>query len=237
MKIKLFGFALATTLLVTTSAALAADMPGPPAVDDLRQTYDWTGAYVGVFGAATAIDGHYTVQSGCGCGGGGDPEMSGIGYQGGVLAGINYQVNSFVFGVEGDWGFGGKVATNDDPGEATWLKFNDIATLRARAGLADGNTLFYITGGAAAVNSEFGGLVGPASVSDSQKKWLYGWTAGAGIEHAFTPALHARLEYLYLGLPSQKFTLSDGAGSGGTVNMKFKNTQMVRAALTYNFSW
>lgn len=238
MKIKLFGFALATTILISTSAALAADMPGPPPVEDLRQTYDWTGAYIGVFAAGTAIDGHYFDR--CACGTTSDPEMSGIGYSGGALAGVNYQMDNFVFGFEGDWAFGGKQANNDDPAQGTAIRFNDIATLRARAGLADGNTLFYVTGGAAAVNTDFRAIIGDGTgglVGVNDKKWLWGWAAGAGIEHAFTPALHARLEYLYLGLPSHKYNLNAGPGTGGVVDMRYHDTQMVRAAITYNFSW
>ncbi len=236
MKKLLLGLAFATTLAVPVS--LAADLEPPPPVDDMRPaTYDWSGAYFGVFGMAIAEDGHYDATSFCGCVS--DPEMDGIGYGGGVLAGINYQVDSFVLGIEGDWAFAGKVGENNDPAELTYLKFNNIATLRARAGFAQDYTLLYVTGGAAAVDTEFGGLVGPVAtaVDVSDSAWLWGWTAGAGIEHAFTDNFHVRLEYLYIGLPDETYTLSPAVGVGGTVDQQYDDIHMVRAGLTYNFSW
>ena len=131
--------------------------------------------------------------------------MSGIGWGGGVMAGIDYQMDSFVIGVVGDWAWDGEVATNDDPSEATFMKYNDIATIRGRAGFVQDNTMFYVTGGAAAVDTEFGGKVGPASENISDEKWVWGWTAGIGVEHAFTANFHGRLEWLYVGLPDQDY--------------------------------
>ena len=58
------------------------------------------------------------------------------------------------------------------------MKYNDIATIRGRAGFVQDNTMFYVTGGAAAVDTEFGGKVGPASENISDEKWVWGWTAG-----------------------------------------------------------
>ena len=235
MKKRLLGFITAAAVLATATSALAADLPPPPPVDDLRPaTYDWTGPYAGAFAESIAIDGHYRASCGCGLT---DPEMSGIGYGGGFMAGVNYQMDNIVLGVEGDWAFAGKVATNDDPVEATYMKFNDIGTLRARAGWAQDNTLLYVTGGAAVVNAGFGGLVGSISENVSQNKWVYGWTAGGGIEHAFNDNLRGRIEYLYVGLPGQDYTLFNSIGEGGTAKMLYKNMHMVRAGLTYNFSW
>ena len=132
---------------------------------DLRPaSFDWSGPYIGVFGAAVAVDG--TFDGTCTTASAAlrhdiytDIEHSGIGYAGGILGGWNYQIDSFVFGIEGDWAFGGTVATNDEPGIDTDLSFNNIATLRARAGFALDNTLLYVTGGLAAVDMEFGAVI------------------------------------------------------------------------------
>jgi len=230
MKHLVIRLAFAFSALVPVSSALAADLDVPPPVDDLRPTL-WSGPYVGAFFGGASEEGVYT----CPCFV--DPEMSGQGYHAGFMAGWNYQIDDFVLGFEGDWAFGGQVADNDDPVEATYLNFNDIATLRARAGWADGNTLFYATGGLAAVNAEFGGLVGPLSEDISDSKWVYGWTVGGGIEHAFTDNVHARLEYLYVSLPDTDYTLIASDGSGGTLTQDFENIHMVRAGVTYNFVW
>ena len=112
----LLRLAFAVAVLLPMPSALAADLDVPP--PDLRPaSFDWSGPYVGVFGAAVAVDGTFdgvctgslrsTTYT--------DMEHSGIGYAGGILGGWNYQMDSFVLGVEGDWAFGGTVATNDEP--------------------------------------------------------------------------------------------------------------------------
>lgn len=233
MKNLLVPFLFAVTALVPVSSVLAAD-PEPPPIEDLRPGYDWTGPYVGGFLGIVSIDGNYDATSVCGCAFY-DREMSGSGYQAGVLLGWNYQFDSFVMGIEGDYAWGGEVADNDDPAEETDLQFNSIATLRARAGWANGNTLLYVTGGAAFVDTEFTGLIGTEDVSDDQ--WRTGWTVGGGIEHAFGGGLAGRLEYLYVDLPGTDYELIDSTGFGGDVEMSFEAIHMIRAALTYNFGW
>jgi len=223
--------AFAVAVLLPMPSALAADLDVPP--PELRSaSFDWSGPYVGVFGTAVAVDGEFDGV--CSCGGAyTDLEHSGIGYAGGILGGWNYQMDSFVMGIEGDWAFGGKVATNDDPLVLTDLSFNNIATLRARAGFAVDNTLLYVTGGLAAVDMEFGAVISD-HVSDS--KWSYGWTIGGGLEHAFTPNFSGRIEYLYVGLDDEDFNLVDAADTfDGT--QSFNDIHMVRAGLTYNFGW
>ena len=60
------------------------------------------GTYVGVFGAAIAVDGTYdgdcTAAVHLRCTTYTDIEHSGIGYAGGILGGWNYQMDSFVIG-------------------------------------------------------------------------------------------------------------------------------------------
>ena len=239
MKQFLLRLAVAASALVPASA-LAADIDVPPPVDDLRPAnYDWSGAYVGVYGAGIATDGFYNYT--CTPAGGGsctpvmhDPEHDGIGYGGGILAGYNYQMDSIVFGVEGDWGMAGTVARNVEPGIDTYLKFDQMASARARLGLADDRTLFYVTGGLFAADMKFGGMM---STPESDNKWAVGWTVGGGIEHAFTDNITARLEYLYLGLPDTDFTMVDGAGTTFRGTQTFSDAHMVRAALAYKFNW
>ncbi len=164
--------------------------------------------------------------------------MSGTGYMGGFIAGFNWQMDSFLLGIEGDYQFGGKVADNEEPAEMTDISFNGMATIRARAGWVMDSTLLYVTGGLAMVDTEFGGEVGPIgnTVYDSDQAWAYGWTIGGGLEHAFSDALHGRIEYLYTQLEDQQYRLEDPNGFGGDVDMHFNGIHSIRAALTYNFS-
>ncbi|MFT3986403.1 outer membrane protein [Aestuariivirga sp.] len=232
MKKHLLGFTLAAAAILAAAPALAADIDAPAPVE-LRGS-DWSGVYAGVFGTAISVDGNYDGV--CSCAATYDKiEHSGIGYGGGLMMGANYQMDSAVLGIEGDWAWGGEVASNDEPTIDTNLKFKYISTLRARAGwLADDNTLIYVTGGAAAVNAEFNAVM---ASKESDSGWTYGWTAGAGIEHAFSPNFHGRLEYLYVGLPNAKFSMTDSATTTLDAKQHFESVQMVRAGLTYNFVW
>ena len=235
--------AFLVTVLLPGSPSFAADLDVPPPIDNLRPaTFDWSGPYVGVFGAAVAVDG--TFDGTCTFGGVAcvvvppdvavytDIEHSGIGYAYGILGGWNYQMDSFVMGIEGDWAFGGTVATNDEATIDTEMSFNNIATLRARVGMAFDNTLLYFTGGFAVVEEEFGAVI-LSPQSDSQ--WVFGWAAGGGLEHAFSQNLSGRLEYLHVSLPDADFTMTDGNTFDAT--QSFNDIHMVRAGLTYNFGW
>ena len=226
--------AFAVAVLLPMPSALAADLDVPP--PDLRQaSFDWSGPYIGVFGAAVAVDGSFDGVCSC-LETYEDVEHSGIGYAGGALVGWNYQIDSFVMGIEGDWAFGGTVATNDEPLINTDLSFSNIATLRARAGFALDNTLLYVTGGLAAVDMEFGAVMSdPNSIKDSQ--WVYGWTAGGGLEHAFSQNFSGRIEYLYVDLDDADFSVTDSAPTTLDASQTFDGIHMIRAGVTYNFGW
>jgi outer membrane immunogenic protein len=233
-------------LASVSATALAADYdPPPPPVEDLRPaSYDWSGPYVGAYAAAVSLDGHYDKIPDCGPGsppgcGPVDPEMSGTGPAGGIMAGWNYDLGGAVVGIEADWGWGGMIAQNREPAELTRTDFDDIITLRARGGWAFDRTLVYVTGGAAWVNVNFRGDVGPvgAAFADQDNDWVSGFAVGGGIEHAFIDNLHGRLEYLFLGMSDADIRLEDPNGFGGDVDLHLDGIHMVRAALTYNFSW
>ena len=157
---------------------------------------------------------------------------------GGVVAGMNWQVDSLLLGIEADYQWGGLIADNDEPAELTDFALNGVATIRGRAGVVMDNTLLYLTGGLALLDTEFGGEVGPpgGTVHDSDSAWITGWTIGGGVEHAFSDALHGRLEYLYIDAPDQEYRLEDPNGFGGDVLMHFQGIHAIRAGLTYNFS-
>jgi outer membrane immunogenic protein len=213
---------------VTTTVANAADFEPPPPEES------WTGPYIGAFVMGVGVESHYDAECNDPADCNFDPEMSGITWGGGVLAGFNFEFgDGFLLGVEGDYGWAGGI-DNDDPIEATEMDIEDIATLRARAGFLSNDTLFYATGGVAWVKTTFGGDVGDPNdpnrpfIDDTQ--WSTGWTIGGGIEHAFTEYLHARLEYLYVDLDDEEYDLDVG-----TVNLDFEDMHLVRAGVTLNF--
>jgi outer membrane immunogenic protein len=237
MKQFVFRLAFAIAAFLPASSVLAADLDIPPPVENLRPaTYDWSGPYVGAFVGGIAETGTYDVVCApLACGATGLREMNGVGWNGGILAGWNYQMDSFVMGIEGDWAFGGHVAQNHEPAELTDFNFDNIASLSARFGWALDDTLLYAKGGVALVDSTFSTTaLGGGSAEDS--KWLVGWIIGGGMEHAFSDRISGRLEYAYMSLPDTDYSLVNGAASAD-VSHSFDGVHSIRAGLSYNFGW
>ena len=133
----------------------------------------------------------------------------------GGQAGYNFQVNSFVFGVQGD--FASAVTQGDSvcnaplpsppfqgPGAMTrcWTETEWLASATARAGVTWDRALIYIKGGAAWLSSvyELGrGEWFAYSVEPHFRKreTRAGWTIGAGIEYALSPRVSGFIEYNY----------------------------------------
>jgi outer membrane immunogenic protein len=103
MKQFFFRLAFAIAAFFPASSVLAADLDIPPPVENLRPaTYDWSGPYVGAFAGGIVETGTYDAVCTPGpCGTTGLREMNGVGWNGGILAGWNYQMDSFVMGIEG----------------------------------------------------------------------------------------------------------------------------------------
>jgi outer membrane immunogenic protein len=190
--------ALVSAAFIPAASALAADLdvpPPPPPVAELRPaTYDWSGAYVGAIVGATCIDGSLNDNTAVA------PaisywEMDGCGWKGGALVGYNHQMDDWVIGVEGDWAMSNYVAKNESPGADFQFGFNHEVTMRGRFGWAMDDTLFFVTAGGAWAQGQLDGIV--FAVPDKIKGSHWGWTVGAGFEHAFTDQFRLRLDYLY----------------------------------------
>ena len=204
---KLGGLALFSLSIV--SAAHSADLPaGPPPALPL---WTWTGSYVGphmgaLWGAAKFADPAGTSVFG--------DNVSTPGFLGGFQIGYNWQApqSRLVFGIEAD--LSGLVSTGTNTCLAASGYFISAncrvepkvsTTLTPRIGYAidpGARTLLYIKGGFAAVNDHVdiasNAVLGPGTIA-SESVWKAGWTAGAGVERALSPAWSLRLEYDYLG--------------------------------------
>jgi outer membrane immunogenic protein len=191
-----------------TVQAKAADLPyaprAPYTVNQPLNAYSWAGPYLGAnLGYAWgSVDHNPTKPSG---------------FEGGVQGGYNWQTGPWVFGVEGDI-----QATGAEDTFAPW-KFSNpwFGTLRGRAGYAFNNILFYGTGGLA-----FGELRGE-TFGLSESHTTAGWTAGVGAEFGLAPNWSAKIEYLYVGLSNENFTIT-GQSNGYRFGL-------VRAGVNYHF--
>jgi outer membrane immunogenic protein len=184
--------------------------------------FNWSGVYFGLasgggWGSSTHADSNFGNTAQFGIGGG---------LFGGTF-GFNYQVGSWVWGLEGDlnWdrirGSSGPVTGVNYDSYLQWL-----GTVRGRVGFAFDRFLPYVTGGAAVVDVR-GSVTAPVTIMSGTNTQA-GWTLGAGVEYAFTPSLSGKAEYLFVDL---------GASTplpGDSVDLK---SHLVRGGLSWRFNW
>jgi outer membrane immunogenic protein len=227
---------LAAIVVLVQTPVLAADMalkalPTPP------QIYSWSGCHVGgTVGGAFGRSSYSGTPTG-------DfltpepigepsiiPNLSAITTSalnpssviGGGDIGCDWQINSVVVGLEGDFsgwnlskssaltGPGDPLAPGTTLTAATSESSHWLATVRPRVGVARNNWLFYITGGAAFTSATFAQSVlfsaSSSAMAGSVTNTLTGWTAGAGVEYGFTANWLLKAEYLYVGFPGQNLS-------------------------------
>ncbi|WP_072338476.1 outer membrane protein [Devosia enhydra] len=171
-----------------TASAFAADLyiPEQPFIPTSPAS-SWSGAYVGVhvgygFGEAIDIDNDgYTW------------DMSGL--IAGAQAGVNYQMDGIVLGLEADiaWTgvngpylFNGALDDEDYVASISWM-----STLRGRVGVDLDGYLVYGTAGVA-----IAGLFIDYFDDDSAETHV-GFAVGAGVEKMITETISLKAEYLY----------------------------------------
>jgi outer membrane immunogenic protein len=265
------AFGLLGASLFVAGPALAADLAikapvykAPPMV-----VPTWAGWYVGgnagwVGSADNAVTNTGTDTSGGGLGaalaGNAIPGSASLKYSGflaGGQFGYNWQVRSWVYGLEAD--FDGSTAqgsttafypapafvpiTTGYSRELDWL-----ATVRGRVGYTVlPSFLVYGTGGLAVGQTKVGSsVVAPAAAPPPESEpttnitssnTSAGWTAGAGVEWMFAPQWSVKAEYLYVDLGNHSNTLTYAYGPNtSTMTSTVRDTDnIVRAGINYHF--
>ncbi len=203
---------------------------------------DWSGAYVGAFGAYDF--GKIIVNDVSAFGAGPRFEVNDIPLQsleGGVLAGYNWQRGNIVFGLEADYspGRATKVSLVDtiDLDEVLEWKTNWSASLRARIGFAKNAWLFYGTAGVSKINAEAGhvryydGTRTSIFVDGRAVNDYTGWSAGLGVEKMIGAHLVVRGEFIQSGYSEVLIPLVPGDLPIGYA----PSTSTVRAAVIWRF--
>jgi outer membrane immunogenic protein len=229
-------FVAASVILSASFAAQAADLPQPPPpqapatyIPTPVPVYNWSGIYVGLNGGWGLGTINWTVA-----GGAANTTSPDGGVFGGTL-GFNYQMNAFVFGVEGDsdWSrISGSAATavcvtsgNCQTGN-TWL-----STLRGRVGFAMDRVLFYGTGGGVFGNVQ-------TTINGTQTTHTQvGWSAGLGIEAALAENWTAKVEYIYAGLGTANVACTTACVGSPTTIAVNMNDQLIRGGINYKFNF
>jgi outer membrane immunogenic protein len=155
------------------------------------------------------------------------------GWLGGVQAGCNYQVGSWVLGIQGDYDWANASGSSVDLffGSTISSKVKNLASVTGRVGYAWDRFLGYVKGGGAWERDEytatFGPLIGTASETRS------GWTIGIGGEYAFTNNLSAFIEYDWYDFGTKANTLvNQFGGFYDTVDIKEH-----KSVLKVGFNW
>lgn len=209
--------------LALSLAAEAADIPPPiykaraAAVAD-----DWTGFYAGInagsaFNTSNFLSHPATIKS--------------RGALAGATFGYNRQNGWLVLGVEGDIDWSdthGSVACGTFVCET---KNPWFGTIRGRFGRAFDRWLPYITAGGAfgEVKTTSTDLANPGG-----SKTRFGWSAGVGVEYAFTARWSAKIEYLYVCLGDvDQHSVCRTSVTPANISVK---ESVIRAGINYKFS-
>lgn len=229
--------------LVATSPAIAADMAARPYTKaPPKPVYDWSGFYLGVNGGwgsaqscwdlvGTLVLQIPPVSEGCHSGSGG--------VVGGQI-GYNFQMGSFVFGLDAQWDWARLTGSNiPAPFPLTFNRttVNSVGLLDLRAGYAWNNVLAYIKGGAAAAQNHFDfglNVDGVPLAATSSTRW--GGNIGAGLEYGFAPQWSVAVEYnhLFLGRRNESFGPNLLSNTGVVESIR-QDADMVTARLNYRF--
>jgi outer membrane immunogenic protein len=241
---------IALALAAPTLPAAAADFPVEPVyARPAVVIFRWTGVYLGVHvgGGRGFVDENAVPLTG-------NPGTPGVftpfsqivplptsigsgGWLAGGQIGGNYQIESWVIGIEADasWAsFNGSstCAANLGPPPVTALtascttKLDSLGTAAVRLGWAFDHLLLYGKGGAAWTNNSHqvtfnipaglttaGGVPLPAGLllmSTNELRW--GWMAGIGVEWAFTDNWSAKIEYNYMDLGADALQFTEKTG-------------------------
>lgn len=127
-------------------------------------------------------------------------------------AGFDYQLGSIVVGVVGEYGRNNitdsVAAFSTTPASYTLTRrLRDNAALRARAGVALGDTLIYGTGGIAwgKIRNSFATTNVANTFTNTGNEDAWGYRAGGGVEQRVAPNFSIGLQYLYTSLKDDDF--------------------------------
>jgi len=241
MKSTLLGGA---ACLLSTVCALGADMGVPIAIPPAPPPFSWTGCYGGgqagggfgqknlndSAGIVSAISGFTSANSNV------------SGYMLGGQIGCDYQFSrNWVLGIEGAATGGNihgstSVATPGLPGDsANFRPTTDLLTsITGRLGYAWNNWLLYAKGGTAWASDRYSASDVLATYDFEGLETRFGWTAGAGVEWAFSDIWSLRLEYDYYGFGTRSVNFIDNVSATvGPLDIK-QDIQVIKVGVNFH---
>jgi outer membrane immunogenic protein len=206
---RIFNASVAAVGLATSGASFAADMPvkAPPLPSPLDSS--WAGPYIGGHLGAAFERNKFTDIDDFGFflpGGLNDVFLDNTktAFIGGGQVGYNWQINRYVFGVEGDLSWlsaSTNVALSPVIPVVASAKMDWMSTFRGRVGMTvSPMTLLYLTGGVAIARfSDSWGDLAAASAGGyiTSSHTRIGPVVGGGVEYKVAPNWIVRVEGLY----------------------------------------
>ena len=204
-------------------AAAVAALLGASAVsasaDGMKKTYSappsvhveqgcghgpFSGAYWGIQGGWVSADAKQTSLNN-----GTVLESDDDGWSLGGHIGYNRQCGRLVFGIEADLNWLDLEPRNSIVGQTLSTSYDYFGTLRARAGIAHENILFYLTGGLAFADTTHRIDVPALAFAQSDGDRRVGWTFGGGIElNRGHWSLRGEVLWVDLGSETRTYTLT-----------------------------
>jgi outer membrane immunogenic protein len=224
------GFALSILAVVP---AKAADMRAAPVFTKapmMAPVFSWTGCYIG--GNAGGL---WAKKDWTNVAGPAESSASVSNWLAGGQAGCNYQVSTWVFGIQGDYDWTNASATANDTffvATTDQTKIKSLASVTGRVGYAWDRFLGYVKGGGAWESDEYS-ITSPAVLaSATASETRTGWTIGVGGEYAFTDWLTGFAEYNYYDFGTKSDTFAGTFAT--TANIK-ETKSVAKAGINFKF--
>jgi len=123
------------------------------------------------------------------------------------------------------------------PGATNRSKIDAVGLFTGQIGYAVNNVLFYVKGGAIAVNDKYEGVVtATGAVFDSASETRWGGAVGVGLDYGVTPTIVLGIDYIHGFMGSRDITLTIPVGGVFSRTDRIRqDIDMVTARISYKF--
>ena len=244
MTYRLLALGVGATLLAAAPPVAAGDFV------DNRPGMQWGGFYAGgqLGGAWSETDWHYENHNWFNTLGPtqviSNFDIDGSGIMGGGQLGFNYQTGAWVFGIEGSVAgteLDGSIRSPFFPASDRYsMDVSWLTTVTGRVGYAWDRWLAYAKGGWAGADIELDLFDRNTPVRAKSSTWADGYTLGGGAEYAFGHGFSLGVEYAYVDLGTDRYTVRcptcpPGVGGGVPIVDGDIEIQSVTGRVNYRF--